>query len=102
MEERHDIDEPPATNGSVGSSATPVLAGTQARPLERARVASVPAPVIAATGGALVAAVGYVLLRILRRPARGRGAVRLGRGRARALEVTASRSFLVDVHLLRR
>jgi hypothetical protein len=89
-------------NGSMA----PVLSGTEARPVEPVREAPLPAPVVrAATGGAVVAAVGYVLLRVLRRPARRRGAVRIGRGRGRkrgALEVTGSRSFLVDVHMLKR
>lgn len=106
MDERDDIEGAPANGSAVnGSSAAPVLAGTEARPLERAQAPAVPVPVIAATGGALVAAVGYILLRILRRPERGRAAVRLGRGRGRrggVLEVTGSRSFLVDVHMLKR
>jgi hypothetical protein len=108
MDERHDIEETAATNGSAGtngSAPVPVLAATEARPLERRQGSALPAPVLAATGGALVAAVGYMLLRVLRRPARGRAAVRVGRGRGRrrgALEVTGSRSFLVDVHMLKR
>jgi hypothetical protein len=109
MDERPDIEGAAATNGSAsanGASPLPVLAATEARPLERSQASTLPAPVvIAATGGALVAAVGYVLLRVLRRPARQRTTVRLGRGRGRrrgALEVTGSRSFLVDVHMLKR
>jgi hypothetical protein len=108
MDERDDIEEAAATNGSAsvnGASAAPVLVGTEARPLERTQGQALSAPVIAATGGALVAAVGYILLRVLRRPARGRSAVRLRRGLGRkrgVLEVTGSRSFLVDVHMLKR
>jgi hypothetical protein len=106
MEEHHDIEGTAATNGSPnGSSAVPVLAAAEARPLERPQASALPAPVVAATGGALVAAVGYVLLRVLRRPARRGSAVRIGKGRGRrrgALEVTGSRSFLVDVHMLKR
>ena len=104
MDERHDIEETAATNGSAnGTSMAPVLAGTEARAIERRQSPGLPAPVVAATGGALVAAVGYVLLRVLRRPARRRTAVRLGKSRRRgALEVTGSRSFLVDVHMLKR
>jgi hypothetical protein len=109
MDERHDIEGTPATNGAAsvnGSSALPVLAATEARPLERVHSSALPAPVVvAATGGALVAAVGYMLLRVLRRPAGQRAAVRLRRGPGRrrgALEVTGSRSFLVDVHMLKR
>ena len=105
MDERHDIEGTAAANGSppANGSVAPVLAATEARPLERAQTPALPAPVIAATGGALVAAVGYILLRVLRRPARQRGSVRLGRGRRRgAFEVTGSRSFLVDVHMLKK
>ncbi len=103
MDEHHDIEGTAATNGSSnGHSMAPVLAGTEARAIERRPPSTLPAPVVAATGGALVAAVGYVLLRVLRRPARRRGAVRLGKGRRRGLEVTGSRSFLVDVHMLKR
>jgi hypothetical protein len=109
MDERHDIEGAAAANGAQsanGSSAAAVLAGSEARPLQPAQQSSLlPAPVVAAGGGALVAAVGYVLLRVLRRPARRRGALRIGKGRGRkrgALEVTGSRSFLVDVHVLKR
>jgi hypothetical protein len=108
MDERPDIEGTPATNGSAGpngSAPVPVLEATEARPVERRQGSALPAPVVAATGGALVAAVGYVLLRILRRPVSRRAAVRVGRGRGRrrgALEVTGSRSFLVDVHMLKR
>src|SRR4051794_3653357 len=108
MDEGDDI-EGSAANGSAvnGSSAAPVLAGSEARPLQRVQAPAVPVPVMAATRGALVAAVGYILLRILRRPVRTRPSVRLGRGRGRGrragvLEVTGSRSFLVDVHMLKR
>jgi hypothetical protein len=107
MDEHHDIEGTAATNGSPnGSSAAPVLAASEARPVARPQSSALPAPVVAATGGALVAAVGYVLLRVLRRPARRRSALRIGKGRGGrrrgALEVTGSRSFLVDVHMLKR
>jgi len=68
------------------------------RPL---RVALAPA-VIAATGGFLVGVVSFVLVRVLRRgPKSGRRSL-AGRGRGGRKDVVASRSFLVDVHLLRR
>jgi hypothetical protein len=42
-----------------------------------------------------------LLVRVLRRPKRG-AALRLGgRGRGKKVDVAASRSFLVDVHLLK-
>ena len=78
----------------------PVLA--EPRPIERARPASLPAAVAAATGGFLLGVVCFLLVRVLRRP-RAAQSLRLGgpRGRGRRTEVAASRSFLVDVHLLR-
>jgi hypothetical protein len=78
----------------------PVLA--EPRPIERARPVSVPAAVAAATGGFLLGVACFLLVRVLRRP-RAAQSLRLGgsRGRGRKTEVAASRSFLVDVHLLR-
>jgi hypothetical protein len=91
-----------ASNGHH-ESMTPVLAASEARVIEPVQQSPLPAPVVAAAGGAIVGAMAYVLLRILRRPARRRAAVRIGRGRrSRGLEITGSRSFLVDVHMLKR
>jgi hypothetical protein len=92
-----------ASNGHH-DSLQPVLAGSEARAIEPARPAAVPVPVVAAAGGALVGAVAYMLLRVLRRPSHKRATVRLGRGRGRrgSLEIVGSRSFLVDVHMLKR
>ena len=92
-----------ASNGHH-ESMSPVLAGSEARVIEPVQESPLPAPVVAAAGGAVVGAVAYVLLRVLRRPARSRGTLRLGRGRRgrRAIEITGSRSFLVDVHVLKR
>jgi peptidoglycan/LPS O-acetylase OafA/YrhL len=103
MDERPDSAETATGNGHNGSM-TPVLAGSEARVLEAAPATALPAPVVAAAGGAVVGAVAYVLLRVLRRPARRRGAVRIGKRRWRrgSFEVTGSRSFLVDVHMLKK
>jgi hypothetical protein len=78
----------------------PVLA--EPRPIERARPVSLPAAVAAATGGFLLGVACFVLVKVLRRP-RAAQSLRLGgpRGRGRRTEVAASRSFLVDVHLLK-
>jgi hypothetical protein len=83
-----------------GDRPLPVLA--EPRPIERAPGASLPAAVVAATGGFLIGVATFVLVRLLRRPQAG-AALRLGRGRGRRkrVEVAASRSFLVDVHLLK-
>jgi hypothetical protein len=82
----------------------PVLADVQeARPLERTYPRlPVPAPVAAAAGGFLAGVAAFVLVRVLRRPARAHTrSIRAGRGRE-GREVAASRSFLVDIHLLKR
>ena len=78
----------------------PVLA--EPRPIDRRREASLPATVAAATGGFLLGLATFVLVRVLRRP-RSAATLRLRRGarRGRRVEVVASRSFLVDVHLLK-
>jgi hypothetical protein len=78
----------------------PVLA--EPRRVERPHGVSLPGAVAVATGGFLVGVVSFVLVRVLRRP-RSAAALRLqrGGGRARRVEVTASRSFLVDIHLLK-
>ena len=55
----------------------------------------------AATGGFLLGVATFLLVRVLRRPKRG-AALRLGGGgRGRSAEVAGSRSFLVDIHLLK-
>jgi hypothetical protein len=78
----------------------PVLA--EPRAIERPREASLPAAVVAATGGFLIGAATFVLVRLLRRP-RAAASLRLGRrkGRGKRVEIASSRSFLVDVHLLK-
>jgi hypothetical protein len=78
-------------------TALPVLA--EPRVIEPRREVSLPAAAAAATGGFLLGIVSFVLVRVLRRP-RSAATLRLGRGRKRA-EIAASRSFLIDIHLLR-
>ncbi len=65
---------------------------------------SLPATVAAATGGFLLGVATFVLVRVLRRPSSGRLARRRGRlaARRRGVDVESTRSFLVDVHLLKR
>lgn len=83
----------------------PVLAeAPEARAIERRTVEPMPlsAPVAAATSGVLAGIVAMALVRALRAGGLGRrGSVRLG-GRRGRLRVAESRSFLVDVHLLKR
>ena len=101
MDERPDIEEAAAANGSHNGSMSPVLAGTEARVLAPAGQPMLPAPVVAAAGGAVVGAVAFVLLRVLRRAPR-RAVLRMRKRRRGGFEITGSRSFLVDVHMLKR
>ena len=74
---------------------------TETRVVDRAQSAPLPAPLVAATGGFLAGVATFVLLRVLRRPRRG--ALKLpGRKRGNRIEIAGSRSFLVDVHVLKR
>jgi hypothetical protein len=75
----------------------PVLA--EPRPIERRVEVSLPAAVAAATGGFLLGIATFVLVRVLRRPRPT--SLRLGRGKGKKVDVAASRSFLVDIHLLK-
>jgi hypothetical protein len=75
----------------------------QPAPLARGRLAELPAPVIAAAGGFVVGVATWVLVRLIRRDRRTPVAIRGRRRRQqRGVEVAATRSFLVDVHLLKR
>jgi hypothetical protein len=78
----------------------PVLA--EARPVERPAPVPLPVAVAAAAGGFLLGVATWVLVRLLRRPKAAR--IKVGRGvsrRGQKVDVAATRSFLVDVHLLR-
>ena len=76
----------------------PVPAGRRA--VQQRPDAVLAAPVAAATGGIVAGLATMLLVRGLRhRPKRVRVG---GRRRGKALEVTATRSFLVDVHMLKR
>jgi hypothetical protein len=88
------------------TESLPVLSEVnEVRPVERPpmtlvqRVVALPAPVLAASAGFLAGVATFVLYR-LRHP-RGRK-VRLGAGRGKKIEIAESRSFLVDIHLLKR
>jgi hypothetical protein len=77
------------------SDNLPVLA--EPRPIEPRAEVSLPAAIAAATGGFLVGIATFVMVRLLRRPRPV--AVRLGR--RKKANIAASRSFLVDIHLLK-
>jgi hypothetical protein len=91
MDEEHAVEE----------RHLPVLAA-EARPIEPVPQAPLAAPAVAAAGGVLAGFVTYVLVRAIRaRPRRGLFRRRKS-GAERALEIAASRSFLVDVHVIKR
>ncbi len=82
----------------------PVLA-SEARPIEPVREGALALPAVAAAGGFLAGLVTFVFVRALRaRPRRGMILRRRRRQNPaeRALEIAASRSFLVDVHVVKR
>ena len=79
----------------------------EARPIERPPsseiqrfLARVPAPAVAAAGGFVMGVITWVAVRVLRR-GRGGPPIRGRRRGRRGVEVAATRSFLVDVHLLK-
>ena len=77
------------------SDNLPVLA--EPRPIERRVEVSLPAAIAAATGGFLVGIATFVMVRLLRRPR----PVALRLGKRKKTNIAASRSFLVDIHLLK-
>jgi hypothetical protein len=80
----------------------PVLA-PEARAIEPIQPAPLATPAAAAAGGFLAGIVTFVLVRALRARPRRRGLLRRRKtGVDRALEIAASRSFLVDVHVVKR
>jgi hypothetical protein len=99
MDEHHEIEETATTNGHSGGAV--VLAGTEAKAIEPAQQSPLPAPVVAAAGGALAGAAAFVLLRVLRRVPRNT-VMRIRKRRRGGFEITSSRSFLVDVHMIKR
>ena len=79
--------------------------GEDSLALERRRPATVPAALAAAGGGFVLGVATFLLLRVLRRPAAARSlARRRGKliGGREGSEIASTRSFLVDVHLLKR
>ncbi|MDQ3588182.1 MAG: hypothetical protein M3375_07540 [Actinomycetota bacterium] len=75
--------------------------GSSTAELERPAEVSLLPAVVAATGGFLLGVATFILVRVLRRPKPAR-LPRAGRRGPNKIEVAASRSFLVDVHLLDR
>jgi hypothetical protein len=85
--------------------ARPLAASAQSGTEIATRRVSLPATVAAASGGFMLGVAAFMLVRVLRSPSAARS---VARRRKRLLakrggpEVAASRSFLVDVHLLKR
>ena len=74
----------------------------ETRVLDRPPPPSLPVVVAVGTVGFIAGVLAWTLVRVLRRP-RSSSAVRaLGGRRRRGIEVAGTRSFLVDVHLLKR
>ena len=87
------------------TESLPVLSEVnEVRPVEQPpmtlaqRIVTLPAPVLAATGGFLAGVATFVLFRL--RPSRRN--LRVGSRRGKKIEIAESRSFLVDIHLLKR
>jgi hypothetical protein len=95
-----ELPDRPVPSTDTGDRPLPVLA-SQARPIEFTPP-SLPATVAAATGGFLLGVAAFVVVRVLRRPRRlRRSRVARNARRGERIDVAATRSFLVDVHLLR-
>ena len=62
------------------------------------RIVALPAPVLAAAGGFLAGVATFVLFRMRGSHRR----LRIGKRRGKKIEIAESRSFLVDIHLLKR
>ena len=97
MPEPNAVPEPHQDDADV--RPLPVLAEPPV--IDRRREVPLPTAVAAATGGFLLGVVSFVLVKVLRRPKPARVRLGSGRGRGKKIDVTASRSFLVDVHLLK-
>jgi hypothetical protein len=94
--------------GERVADARPLPAIAEARPTATpvlAPRATLPATVAAAGGGFALGVAAFMLMRVLRRPAAARSVARRRRrliARRRGVDIAASRSFLVDVHMLKR
>jgi hypothetical protein len=94
--------------GERVAEARPLPAIAEARPSTApvlAPRATLPATVAAAGGGFVLGVTAFMLLRVLRRPSAARSVARRRRrliARQRGVDIASSRSFLVDVHLLKR
>jgi hypothetical protein len=89
----------------VEARPLPVVADGQPATAIATRRASLPATVAAAGGGFVLGVAAFMVLRVLRRPGAASSLARRRRrliARRRGVDIASSRSFLVDVHLLKR
>lgn len=88
----------------VEARVLPAVAEEQGSTEVAVRRVSLPATVAAAGGGMVLGIAAFMLLRVLRRPNAAKSVARRRKRMQakRGVEVAASRSFLVDVHLLKR
>jgi hypothetical protein len=97
------VPEPAESAAPSGGQNRPLPVLAEPRALDRPQPASVPAAVVAAAGGFLVGVAAFLLIKVLRRPRAGRALASRRRKsrRGESVEVAATRSFLVDIHLLK-
>jgi hypothetical protein len=74
-----------------------------AEPRALARPAPPPLPMVVAAGtvGFVAGVAAWMLVRVLRRPRHSPSVRKLRKRRQKGMDIAATRSFLVDVHLLR-
>ena len=111
VSEFHDSDaepvEPTEVDGELVAEARPLPTpfGAGSSELGELPPPGLPATVAAATGGFVLGVAAFMLMKLLRRPAAARSLTRRRRrliaGR-RGSDVIDTRSFLIDVHVLKR
>ena len=74
-----------------------------AEPRELAHTGPAPLPMVVAAGtvGFFAGVAAWMLVRVLRRPRYSPSVRKLRKRRQKGMDIAATRSFLVDVHLLR-
>jgi hypothetical protein len=89
----------------VEARPLPVAAEAQPTAAIATRKVTLPATVAAASGGFMLGVAAFMLMRVLRRPSAARSVSRRRKrmlAKRQGVDIAASRSFLVDVHLLKR
>ena len=98
--------EPTEVDGELVSEARPLPAPAGASSeMGQLPPPGLPATMAAATGGFVLGVAAFMLMKLLRRPAAARSLTRRRRrliARRRGVDVAETRSFLIDVHLLKR